>query len=169
MAQPQQPMWEAIGNAFLKHYYQHFDGDRSKLIPLFVRHTAPPQPRPHTLRYHHHSLSPSSPPLTPSFPSPSLILCVVQKDSSLLTSERETVQGPQAIVAKLERLPRMAHKVTSIQCQPTPTNAILISVTGDLKLEGQTNELKFAEVFQLVADQNNNFYIQNNIFSLNYG
>ena len=32
MAQP----WEQIGEAFLRHYYQHFDGDRTQLLPLFV-------------------------------------------------------------------------------------------------------------------------------------
>ena len=92
----------------------------------------------------------------------------MQKATSLLTSERETVQGPQAILDKLQRLPQMQHKMTSVQYQPTPQNSILILVSGDLKLVGEQNELKFSEVFQLFND-NNSFYIQNNIFALNYG
>ena len=69
----------------------------------------------------------------------------------------------------LQKLPKMAHKVTSVAYQPTPQGMILIVVSGDIVLEGQTNELKFSEVFQLHSDAPGAFYIQNNIFSLNYG
>ena len=156
------PQWEVIGHEFLKFYYPCFDGDRSKLISLFVSTT---QRSSHALQQPPHVSS------LCSFLTASLLPCVLcgQRDSSLLTSERKMVQGPQLILEMLQALPKMAHKVTSVQYQPTPTGQILIVVSGELVLEGQTNELKFSEVFQLASDQPGAFFIQNNIFSLNYG
>ena len=78
------------------------------------------------------------------------------------------MQGAAKILDKLKALPRMVHNVSSMQAQPTPANSILILVNGDIKIEGQDNILKFSQLFQLAQDpQNNSFFIQNDIFSLN--
>ena len=161
----QQQPWVAIGNAFISHYYTKFDShDRTALAPLFVSH----HPQSHPPSYHRCPSQQRSHRADRFFDRVLLApsLCVLQKETSLLTTESQTVQGPAKIVEQLQSLPRMSHKVTSVQFQPTPQNAILILVSGDIKLEGQTNELKFSEVFQLLSE-NNSFYIQNDIFSLN--
>ena len=63
----------------------------------------------------------------------------------------------------------MAHNVSSAQYQPTPQNGILMLINGDIKLDGQEHPLKFSQFFHLLSDGAGNFYIQNDIFSLNYG
>jgi len=78
--------------------------------------------------------------------------------------------GGAACCCLLQTLPAMQHIVKSSVYQPTPQNTILILVNGDCMLQGETNLIKFSEVFILAAaDQQGNFYVQNDIFSLNYG
>jgi len=99
-------------------------------------------------------------------------LSSLYKDNSMLTVERNNVQGTALIMEKLLSYPRMQHKVTSAQFQPLVINSsILILVNGELKQEGQEHELKFSQVFSLAAAdaQGTNFYITNDMFSLNYG
>lgn len=49
--------------------------------------------------------------------------------------------------------------------QPT---GILVSVSGSLILDSEENAVKFAQCFYLLPD-GNNFWVQNDIFRLNYG
>ena len=63
----------------------------------------------------------------------------------------------------------MTHAVNNAQFQPTSQNGILMLVNGDIKLEGEAHPLKFSQFFHLLGDGSGNFYIANDIFSLNYG
>ena len=93
------------------------------------------------------------------------------KDVSTLTFEGQAVKGAQAIVQKLSSLQfgQVKVQMVSKDFQAGPQGSLLIMVNGNLIVEGQTNHLKFAQVFTLIATGGNNFYIHNDIFRLNYG
>jgi hypothetical protein len=115
--------------------------------------------------------------------------------TSTLTFEGATVTGAAAIVEKLKSIGKvrrsilphqehvrthspfppslppsqLSHKVVRIDVQPSVNpNAILIFVVGHIILEGQTNQMHYAQVFQLVASAPSVYCIHNDIFSLNY-
>ncbi|KAF9244233.1 nuclear transport factor 2 [Melanogaster broomeanus] len=94
------------------------------------------------------------------------------RDQSMLTFEGAPFQGTQSIVEKLTALPfeKVAHKVLTLDVQPSsPTVAsILVSVTGQLIVDGSENPLSFSQVFQLIPD-GSSYYVLNDIFRLNYG
>jgi hypothetical protein len=151
---------EAIATAFLKHYYTCYDTDRAQLASLYVWTTTQPASTAQHSGSAHHSRR-------LLWCCCLLLLPAAQKEHSLLSAERETVQGSK-ILDKLKALPRMVHNVSSMQAQPTASNTILILVNGDIKIEGQDNILKFSQTFQLAQDAaSSSFYIQNDIFSLN--
>jgi hypothetical protein len=91
---------------------------------------------------------------------------------SLLTFEGQSFQGADQIVAKFKDLKfgQIAHVVKSCDCAPSAAG-ILVFVTGDLKVEGEANALKFGQVFLLLptAPNSQNFYVRNDVFRLNYG
>lgn len=106
-----------------------------------------------------------------SAPAERAKLAPLYQASSMLTVESDQRQGPQAIIEKLQSFPQLQHAVKSAQYQPTAHGTVLILVSGDLKFVGEANAIKFSQVFQLAAADalGANFYIQNDIFSLNYG
>ena len=63
---------------------------------------------------------------------------------------------------------KVEHKVLSMDAQPT-TNGILVFVTGNIMIDSP-NPLYFSEVFHLLPldASGSNFYIQNQLFKLNY-
>jgi hypothetical protein len=65
---------------------------------------------------------------------------------------------------------RIQHNVLSCDSQPTGAG-ILVFITGQCKVDDSPNALYFSEVFNLLpADASGaNFYIQNQVFKLNYG
>ncbi|KAJ2458383.1 Nuclear transport factor 2 [Coemansia sp. RSA 2424] len=63
---------------------------------------------------------------------------------------------------------RVAHKVTTIDAQPSlpNVNAVVIAVTGQLLVDEETKPQQYTQLFQLVEE--NGFFIYNDIFRLNY-
>jgi Nuclear transport factor 2 (NTF2) domain len=92
-----------------------------------------------------------------------------QQPSSMMTFEGQQVQGPDAILAKLQGVGQVRHTVKSTDVQPSlslQNNAILIFVTGTIQIGGD-NPLHYCELFQLVSQQPGQYYVHNCIFRLN--
>eukprot|EP01126_Amoeba_proteus_P039980 TRINITY_DN423_c0_g1_i8.p1 TRINITY_DN423_c0_g1~~TRINITY_DN423_c0_g1_i8.p1 ORF type:complete len:124 (-),score=21.34 TRINITY_DN423_c0_g1_i8:41-412(-) len=93
------------------------------------------------------------------------------QEGSMLTFEGERLQGSASILKKLTGLPfqSVAHKVDTMDAQPSPGNGILIYVTGQLQVDGG-NTLRFAQVFNLQpTGVPGGFYVLNDLFRLVYG
>ncbi|KAJ2494955.1 Nuclear transport factor 2 [Coemansia sp. RSA 2052] len=92
------------------------------------------------------------------------------RDVSMMSWEGTQMQGAKNIVEKLVSLPfqRVAHKVTTIDAQPSlpNVNAVVIAVTGQLLVDEETKPQQYTQLFQLVEE--NGFFIYNDIFRLNY-
>lgn len=88
----------------------------------------------------------------------------------MLTFEGQKFQGTQAIVAKLAALPFNQAKVnpTSMDFQPSVAGGIMVFVTGSIQTEGESNALKFSQVFHLMP-VGQSFVVTNDMFRLNYG
>ncbi|KAF9533512.1 nuclear transport factor 2 [Crepidotus variabilis] len=91
------------------------------------------------------------------------------RDTSMLTWEGQPIQGRDSISEKLTSLPfaSVQHKVTTSDVQPIQ-NGIVVYVTGLLVVDDSTNPLQFGQVFNL-TQEGDSFFIQNDIFRLNYG
>jgi hypothetical protein len=59
------------------------------------------------------------------------------------------------------------HHVSSIDAQPSVAGGIMVFVTGQLLPEGESNALKFSQVFHL-APVGGSFVVTNDLFRLNY-
>eukprot|EP01038_Epipyxis_sp_PR26KG_P010404 gene10404-13974_t len=103
--------------------------------------------------------------------NPAGLASLYQAQSSL-TFEGTKIDGPDAIIAKYASLGPIAHNVPmltkDVQISIAP-NAMLIFVTGQLKIGPEGNPLLFSHVFHLVASAPNQYYIHNEIFRLVYG
>ncbi|KAJ7650577.1 nuclear transport factor 2 [Roridomyces roridus] len=99
-------------------------------------------------------------------------LSALYRDTSMLTWEGTQIAGSAAIVEKLVNLPfqKVQHKVTTKDAQPSSGSvaSLLVSVTGLLLVDDNTNPLQFSQVFQLIPD-GTSYYVFNDIFRLNYG
>lgn len=97
-------------------------------------------------------------------------LANLYQDGSMLTFEGQKFQGTQAIVGKLAQLPFNQCKVnpTSMDFQPSVAGGIMVFVTGSIVTEGESNALKFSQVFHLMP-VNSSFVVTNDMFRLNYG
>jgi len=98
-------------------------------------------------------------------------LAALYQNESMLTFENDKIQGIQAIGNKLANLQfqRVAHKITSLDCQPAPGNGILVFVCGKLTID-EGNVLMFSQVFNLLPlPTGGGFYVLNDMFRLNYG
>eukprot|EP00879_Flechtneria_rotunda_P003388 GHRR01003616.1.p1 GENE.GHRR01003616.1~~GHRR01003616.1.p1 ORF type:complete len:124 (+),score=31.93 GHRR01003616.1:151-522(+) len=97
-------------------------------------------------------------------------LANLYQDASMLTFEGQKFQGAQAIVAKLAQLPFNQCKVqpTSMDFQPSVSGGIMVFVTGSIITEGESNPLKFSQVFHLMP-VGGSFVVTNDMFRLNYG
>ncbi|KAJ2847972.1 Nuclear transport factor 2 [Coemansia brasiliensis] len=98
-------------------------------------------------------------------------LAPLYSDVSMMTWEGTQHLGTANIMEKLVTLPfqRIAHKITTIDTQPSiqGTNAIIISITGQLMFDDEPKPQQFCQTFQLV-NNNNSFFIFNDVFRLNY-
>ncbi|KAJ2069658.1 Nuclear transport factor 2 [Coemansia sp. RSA 2337] len=105
-----------------------------------------------------------------TFDSDRSSLAPLYRDMSMMSWEGTQMQGPKNIVEKLVSLPftRVAHKVTTIDTQPSlpNVNAVVIAVTGQLLVDDETKPQQYTQLFQLVED--GGFFIYNDIFRLNY-
>ncbi|KIZ07699.1 Nuclear transport factor 2 [Monoraphidium neglectum] len=97
-------------------------------------------------------------------------LASLYQDQSLFTFEGAKCQGPAAIVAKLTSLPFNQAKVATISTdfQPSISGGIIVFVTGQVQTEGESNALKFSQVFHLMP-VGSSFVVTNDMFRLNYG
>ncbi|KAJ2052127.1 Nuclear transport factor 2 [Coemansia sp. S2] len=105
-----------------------------------------------------------------TFDSDRSSLAPLYRDMSMMSWEGTQMQGPKNIVEKLVSLPftRVAHKVTTIDTQPSlpNVNAVVIAVTGQLLVDDETKPQQYTQLFQLVEE--GGFFIYNDIFRLNY-
>ncbi|KAG2601268.1 hypothetical protein PVAP13_5KG578800 [Panicum virgatum] len=93
--------------------------------------------------------------------------------TSVLSFEGHAVAGAEEIGRKLAQLPfgQCRHSVSTVDCQPSPSfpGSILVFVSGHLQLAGEDHQLRFSQMFQLVPNEQGSFFVQNDIFRLNYG
>ncbi|TVU34860.1 hypothetical protein EJB05_16714, partial [Eragrostis curvula] len=93
--------------------------------------------------------------------------------TSMLSFEGQRFAGAEEIGRKLAQLPfeQCRHSVTTVDCQPSLSfpGSILIFVSGNLQLAGEEHQLRFSQMFQLVPTEQGSFFVQNDIFRLNYG
>ncbi|RLM92014.1 hypothetical protein C2845_PM08G27880 [Panicum miliaceum] len=93
--------------------------------------------------------------------------------TSVLSFEGHAVAGAEDIGRKLAQLPfdQCRHSVSTVDCQPSPSfpGSILVFVSGNLQLAGEDHQLRFSQMFQLVPNEQGSFFVQNDIFRLNYG
>lgn len=90
----------------------------------------------------------------------------------MLSFEGEKFMGATAIAAKLTSLPfeKCAHSVVTVDCQPAgPTGGMLVFVSGSLTVGEGEHAIKFSQMFHLMPAGPGNFYVQNDMFRLNYG
>ncbi|MCL7034108.1 hypothetical protein MKW94_004315 [Papaver nudicaule] len=93
------------------------------------------------------------------------------QETSMLSFEGEKIQGGTAIVSKLTSLPfqQCKHNITTVDFQPSgPAGGMLVFVSGNLQLAGEQHTLKFSQMFHLMPTPQGSFYVQNDIFRLNY-
>jgi hypothetical protein len=90
------------------------------------------------------------------------------QDQSILTWEGNRYIGQQAVAQHLAGLPfgKIDFRIITVDCQPTLSSSILVFVTGQLLTEGESNPLKFSQLFQLVS-ANNTWVLANDMFRLN--
>lgn len=100
-------------------------------------------------------------------------LAALYGHASMLSFEGHAVAGAQEIGRKLAQLPfqQCRHAVCTVDCQPSPAvpGGILVFVSGSLQLDGEEHQLRFSQMFQLVPSEQGSFFVQNDIFRLNYG
>ncbi|KAG9454149.1 hypothetical protein H6P81_007053 [Aristolochia fimbriata] len=92
--------------------------------------------------------------------------------TSLLTFEGQKIQGTENIASKLSQLPfqHCKHFISTMDCQSSPcAGGIIVFVSGSLQLQGEEHQLRFSQMFQLIPTQQGSFFVQNDIFRLNYG
>ncbi|KAF9328582.1 Nuclear transport factor 2 [Podila minutissima] len=96
-------------------------------------------------------------------------LASLYRDSSMLSFEGSQTAGAAPIVAKLVGLPfnSVAHRIVTKDFQPVGSD-IVVLVTGQLLIDGESNAQQFSQTFYLKND-NGNYFIQNDVFRLIYG
>ncbi|CAE5957204.1 unnamed protein product [Arabidopsis arenosa] len=134
---------EEVASAFVNHYYHLFDNDRSSLSSLY-------------------------------------------NPTSLLTFEGQKIYGVENISNKLKQLPfdQCRHLISTVDSQPSSIaggcGGILVFVSGSLQLHGEDHPLRFSQVyllsicdgyktFHLIPVLQGSFFVQNEMFRLNYG
>ncbi|CAN1165843.1 Nuclear transport factor 2B [Linum perenne] len=100
-------------------------------------------------------------------------LASLYQPSSMLTFEGQKMVGVEQITAKLNGMPfdHCKHLVSTIDSQAAPpaTGGVVVFVSGSLQLFGEEHPLRFSQMFHLLPTQNGSFFVQNDIFRLNYG
>ncbi|ORX77583.1 nuclear transport factor 2 [Basidiobolus meristosporus CBS 931.73] len=99
-------------------------------------------------------------------------LSPLYREGSMLTFEGQQFQGSANIVEKLVNLPfqRVQHRVSTLDAQPShpQQGSLIISVTGQLMIDEESNPQQFTQCFQLVPE-GNNYWVLNDVFRLVYG
>ncbi|GLJ04814.1 hypothetical protein SUGI_0004090 [Cryptomeria japonica] len=100
------------------------------------------------------------------------LVSLYNDSNSMLSFEGQKIQGANNILLKLNSLPfeQSKHNISTIDCQHSgPANGILVFVSGNLQLPGEEHPLRFSQMFHLIPTPEGSFYVQNDIFRLNYG
>ncbi|EAS32596.1 nuclear transport factor 2 [Coccidioides immitis RS] len=97
-------------------------------------------------------------------------LTALYRHESMLTFETSSVQGATGIAEKLEGLPfqKVAHRVSTLDAQPTRDGGILVMVTGALLVDEEQKPLSYSQTFQLLPDGAGSYFVLNDIFRLVY-
>ncbi|RHZ49164.1 hypothetical protein Glove_529g32 [Diversispora epigaea] len=92
------------------------------------------------------------------------------REQSMLTFEGAPHQGVNNIIEKMTSLPfqRVAHRIASLDAQPSISNGIFVVVTGELLVDDEQNPQRFTQAFQLIPE-GSTYWVLNDIFRLNYG
>ncbi|KAK1767649.1 nuclear transport factor 2 [Phialemonium atrogriseum] len=92
------------------------------------------------------------------------------REQSMLTFESASVMGTNSIVEKLASLPfqKVKHEVSTLDAQPTVEGGILILVTGQLLVDEEQRPMNYSQVFQLLRDASQQYFVFNDIFKLIY-
>mmetsp|Transcript_49867 Transcript_49867/g.55675 ORF Transcript_49867/g.55675 Transcript_49867/m.55675 type:complete len:124 (+) Transcript_49867:87-458(+) len=91
-------------------------------------------------------------------------------EKSMMTFEGVQIMGGPAIIAKMTSIGRVKHVVKTTDVQPSPDGqSIIIFVTGNATMMGQENAIHFSEHFLLMPSGPGQYFVNNNIFRLNYG
>ncbi|CAK9146818.1 unnamed protein product [Ilex paraguariensis] len=99
-------------------------------------------------------------------------LCSLYQPTSILTFEGQIIQGVDDISRKLNQLPfdQCHHLISTIDSQPSAfAGGIIVFVSGSLQLQGEDHPLRFSQMFHLIPKLQGAFFVQNDIFRLNYG
>jgi hypothetical protein len=80
-------------------------------------------------------------------------------------------QGAANIVNKLSNLPigKMERAVDTFDVQICGQGQLLVFITGRLIVDNETQPQRFSQTFVIVVANQNTFYVQNEMFRLNYG
>ncbi|KAL4562490.1 hypothetical protein LXL04_034696 [Taraxacum kok-saghyz] len=92
--------------------------------------------------------------------------------SSMLTFEGQNLQGGNVICSKIKQLPfdKCHHLISTIDSQPSSfAGGIVVFVSGSLQLADEEHPLRFSQMFHLIPTPQGSFYVQNDMFRLNYG
>ncbi|KAJ4952886.1 hypothetical protein NE237_029718 [Protea cynaroides] len=84
-------------------------------------------------------------------------LSSLYQPTSMLSFEGQKIQGMEEIASKLTQL-------LFDQCH----HSIIVFVSGNLQLQGEKHHLRFSQMFHLIPTPQGSFFVQNNIFRLNY-
>uniref|UniRef100_A0A2P2QVN8 Nuclear transport factor 2-like n=1 Tax=Rhizophora mucronata TaxID=61149 RepID=A0A2P2QVN8_RHIMU len=100
-------------------------------------------------------------------------LASLYQASSMLTFEGQKTLGAADISIKLNNLPfdQCKHIISTIDSQLSSpsTGGIVVFVSGSLQLPGEEHRLRFSQMFHLIPTLQGSFFVQNDIFRLNYG
>ncbi|KAF9276475.1 Nuclear transport factor 2 [Mortierella antarctica] len=96
-------------------------------------------------------------------------LAPLYRDTSMLSFEGSQTAGAAAIGTKLAGLPftSVAHRIVTKDSQPVGSD-IVVLVTGQLLIDGESNAQQFSQTFYL-KNEGGNYFIQNDVFRLIYG
>jgi len=97
-------------------------------------------------------------------------LATLYREQSMLTFEGEQFQGVGKIMEKIVGLPfvKVAHKISTLDSQPTTGGAAIVFVTGELLIDDGEHPQRYSQVFHLLPD-GDSFFVLNDVFRLNYG
>ncbi|KAJ4982414.1 hypothetical protein NE237_033251 [Protea cynaroides] len=99
-------------------------------------------------------------------------LSSLYQPTSMLSFEGQKIQGMEEIASKLTQLPfdQCHHSISTIDSQSSScTGGIIVFVSGNLQLQGEEHHLRFSQMFHLIPTPQGSFFVQNDIFRLNYG
>ncbi|KAL9236636.1 hypothetical protein vseg_011280 [Gypsophila vaccaria] len=98
-------------------------------------------------------------------------LRTLYEPTSLLSFEGQEFRGVEEISTKISSLPfdQCRHLISTIDSQPSVvTGGIIVFVSGSLQLGGEEHPLRFSQMFHLIPTPQGSFFVQNDIFRLNY-